>query len=380
MMKKKRKILYISGTRADYGLMRQTLLAISKSPKLDLEILACGMHIMPEFGNTISEIKKDKFKVQAMAAVYKKDDPASTVGFIGELLKKLPEKIKKIRPNIILLAGDRAEALAAAVGAAYLRIPVAHVHGGDKSMTVDDVVRHTITQLASIHFPATKKSGERILGMGEEKWRINVVGAPGLDGILKSTLASPKEISKKYDIDLKKPLILVIQHPVSEQISQAVSQMQATMSAIKELGLQTIVIYPNADAGGRAMIKVIEAHRKYPFIKIYKNISRADFLGLMRVARAMVGNSSSGIIEAPSFYLPVINVGIRQQGRERAGNVIDVNHKKEEIKKAMTRAMYAKKFIAMVKKSKSPYGNGTASNKIAKILENVDIKKLHGKI
>lgn len=372
---RKRKVLYISGSRADYGLMRNALFEIQKSPNLELEVIACGMHLMPEFGRTIREIEKDKFGINKINAVYRKDSKESMAVFLGKLIQLLVLKIKKINPDIILLLGDRAEMLAGAIAGAYLLIPVAHIHGGDVSSTIDDSARHAITKLAHIHFPATKKSAERIIRMGEEKWRVNVVGAPGLDEILSQKLIASKEIAQKYGLNLAKPFLIVVQHPVTGEVNQAERQVGATMQSVRELAHQTIVIYPNADAGGRKMVKVIERYRKYPFIKIYKSVPRIDYLSLMKIAGALIGNSSSGIIESPSFNLPVVNIGSRQRGRERAENVIDADYKKEQIKKAITKALFDKKFIARNKKSKSPYGRGNAGKKIAGFLSNVNINE-----
>jgi len=373
---KKRKVLYISGTRADYGLMKTTLFSVKNSPGLDLEIIVTGMHLMPEFGKTANEIKKDGFKIYEINAVYDKDSKGSMADFIGKFIPLLIEKIKKIKPDIILVLGDRAEMLAGAVVGAYMTIPVAHIHGGDVSSTIDDTSRHAITKLSHIHFPATKKSSERIKKMGEEKWRIFMTGAPGLDDILAAKLVSDKIIAEKYKLDLLKQILLVVQHPVTAEINQAKAQMEETMSAIKELGHQTIVIYPNADAGGREMIKVIEKYRKYPFIKIYKNITRIEYLSLLKITNVMVGNSSSGIIETPMFHLPVVNIGSREIGRERACNVIDVNYKKSDIKKAIAVALFDRKFKNRIKNCKNPYGGKEmVGSKIAKILSSIKIDK-----
>jgi UDP-hydrolysing UDP-N-acetyl-D-glucosamine 2-epimerase len=373
---KKRKILYISGTRADYGLMRTTLFCIKNNPSLELVVIACGMHLMPEFGKTVDEIKKDGFKVHEMGAIYEKDDKKATAKFIGKFIQLLTEKIGEIKPDIILLLGDRAEMLVGAIVGACLAIPVAHIHGGDISSTIDDSFRHAITKLAHIHFPATKKSAERIIKMGEEKWRVSVVGTPGLDDVLGVKLISKKDFAQKYNLDLSKPFLLVVQHPVTVESDEARIQMEETMLAVKELGYQTIVIYPNGDAGGREMIKVIEKYRKLPFLKIYKNISRVDYLSLLNVAGALVGNSSSGIIEGPFFNLPSVNIGTRQLGRERAGNIIDVDYKKEDIKKAIKKAILDKKFMSKIKNYKNPYeGNAVSGLRITKILGSIKIDK-----
>ncbi len=372
---KKRKILYISGTRAEYGLMRKTLFCINRHPKLKLEIVVTGMHLMSEFGKTISEIKKDNFKVHKIKAIYKRDNKESMSNFIGEFTLKLTRVIKRIKPDIILIEGDRAEMLSGAIVGAYLTIPVAHSHGGDITSTVDEFARHAITKLSHIHFPATKKSAERIIRMGEDKQRVFVVGAPGLDSILGERLFSKKNTAKKYKLDLYKPILLVLQHPVTTEVEDAGKQMRETMKAVKELGCQTIIIYPNSDAGGRRMIKVIERYRKYPFIQIYKNVPHKDYLSLMRIVSVLVGNSSSGIIEAPSFNLPTVNIGQRQKGRERVANVIDVGFSKEQIKRAIKKALYDKKFGQKVKRCKNPYGDGKTGPRIANILSEIKIDK-----
>tara|TARA_Y100000310_G_C20696501_1_gene826096 strand:+ start:1284 stop:2393 length:1110 start_codon:yes stop_codon:yes gene_type:complete len=359
---KKRKILYISGTRADYGLMRNTLFSIKKHPKLAVEIAATGMHLMPEFGKTINEIKKDNFRTYEIREVYRRDSKESMADFIGKFITSLTKKIKKIKPDIILLLGDRAEMLVGAVVGTYLTIPVAQVHGGDVTSTVDEFSRHAITKLSHIHLPASKKSAERIIKMGEDPWRVFVVGAPGLDSIPKKKKVAP-------------PLILVLQHPVSLELTKAARQMKETMEAVKELRQKTIVIYPNADAGGRRMIKVIEKYRKYPFIKIFKNIAREEFLNLMARASCLVGNSSSGFIETPSFKLAAVNVGKRQEGRERAENIIDVDYDKIEIKRAIRKAIHDKKFKARLARCKNPYGDGKTGHRIAKILSEISIDK-----
>jgi len=292
--------------------------------------------------------------------------------FVGKFIQLLTDKVKKIKPDIILLLGDRAEMLAGAIVGTYLTIPVAHIHGGDISSTVDEIVRHAITKLAHIHFPATEKSAERIIKMGEESWRVHVVGAPGLDLIVNEKLLSKEEICKNLSLDPKKPIFLVIQHPVTMEIEQAEKQMRETMEAITHLKQQTVVVYPNADAGGRKMVEVIKEYEKYPFIKLFKNIPHKEYLSLMKYAAVMIGNSSSGIVEAPSFKLPVVNIGTRQEGRERANNIIDADYDKEEIKKAIKKAL-SPEFKEKVKKCKNPYGDGKTGERVANILDKIKI-------
>jgi len=375
MKRKKRKILYISGTRADYGLIRETLLSIKKSPYLKVEIVATGMHLMPEFGETIKEIVADRFKTYLVKTIYEQDDRRAMVKFIGKFILGLMEKIQSIKPDIIFVQGDRAEMLGGAIVGTYLGIPIAHSHGGEVTSTIDETARHAITKLSHIHLTSTKKSAERIRKMGEDNWRIFVTGAPGLDVIFKRDLFTEKELAKKYNLDLSKPKLLVLQHPVTSEIEKSAQQMKETMEAIKELKFQTIVIYPSSDPGARKMIKVIEEYKKYRFIKIYKNIPHKDYLSLMRIANVLIGNSSSGIIESPSFKLPVVNIGERQEGRERANNIIDVGYNKGQIRKGIQKAIYNKRFGEKVRKCKNPYGDGKAGSRITDVLNKIRINK-----
>jgi len=370
-----KKILYISGTRADYGLFREVLFQIKKTPNLKVEIIATGMHLMSEFGKTINEIKEDGFKIHKIDATFQSDSRESMLRFISRLILKLTKKIRHIKPDIIFIQGDRIEMLAGAIVGIYLGIPVIHSHGGEVTSTVDEIARHAITKLSHIHLVSTLKSAERIIKMGEDPSRIFVVGAPGLDVILNKKLISKETVMKKYKLDLSEPFLLVIQHPVTEEVKESAKQMRETMEALKELKYQSVVVYPSADPGGRKMIEVIEKYRNYPFIQIYQNIPHGEYLNLMKLASVIVGNSSSGIIEAPSFHLPAVNIGRRQEGRERTINVIDVDYNKEQIKKAIKKAIFDKKFREKVKKCKNPYGDGKTGKRIVKILNKIKIDK-----
>lgn len=371
-----KNIVYITGTRADYGLMRSTLHAIQRSPHLKLTLIATGMHLMDEFGKTIDEVKKDKFDVSVVQAVYEKDDKASMAKFIGEFIVKLTQKIKELKPDVILILGDRAEMLAGAIVGVYLGVPVAHIHGGDVSSTVDDLARHAITKLAAVHFPATKNSEKNILAMGEEKSRCYVVGAPGLDELTQD-LPSEEEVRKLFALD-DKPIAAVIQHPVSDEVSDAQAQVRATLNALCEFDMNRVVICPNADAGGRAMISVIDEYQKKGLIKSVKSLSRDKFLGLLNCAAVLLGNSSSGIIEAASFGLPVVNIGTRQKGRERSANVIDAAYDKESIVQAINTCLDPA-FKKRLKNEKNVYGDGKTGERIANLLEKIDFKSLRQK-
>lgn len=370
-----RKILYISGTRADYGLFRSVLRKIDNQPNLSLDIIVTGMHLMDEFGHTIDEIYKDKFRCHVVDVRFEDDTNTSMATFIGKFIQQLIPVVNTLHPDVILVLGDRGEMLAGAIVGVYLSIPVAHIHGGEVTSTVDDFARHAITKLAHIHFAATEKSRERIIRMGEDPDRIFVVGAPGLDQIREESLLSKDELAERYKLDFSKPVILVVQHPVTLELESAKEQIRETLEAIASLQYQTVVIYPNADAGGRAMIETINEYTRYSFIKAFSSIQHRDYLSLLKEVSVLVGNSSSAIIEAPSFGLPVVNIGTRQMGRERAVNVIDTDYNRDSIKKCIERALLDTEFLNKAHKCKNPYGDGGASEKIISILAKININK-----
>jgi len=375
--KKKRKICIITGTRAEYGLLKPLMGKIKKSKDFSLQIIATGMHLSPAFGLSYKEIEKDGFKINAKIKITPNNDTLSAMAkSIGQGIIGITNALNKIKPDIVIILGDRSEALSATISAIYMNIIVAHIHGGDSAQGgIDEYARHAISKLAHIHFPATKKSAKRLIKMGENPWRVHIVGAPGLDSILKEKLIPPTKIAKKYKLNLSKPILLVIQHPITTETENAGQQMKETMEAIKKFRYQTIIIYPNSDAGSRKMIKIIKKYTKYPYIKTYKNLPHIDYLSLMKIADVMIGNSSSGIIESPSFHLPVVNIGSRQKGRECAKNLINVPHKKNAIQKAIQKALFDKKFKRQVLRCTNPYGKGKASDKIIKILRKVKIDK-----
>src|SRR3990167_4012995 len=368
-----RKIAYVSGTRADFGLMTPVLRAIQKSRKLKLELYATGMHLMPRFGRTFDEVKKQFPAALAVPAIFSSDDRTGMARFAGDFLKKIAAIFEKRMPDIVLILGDRVEMLLTAAAALYLGVPVAHIHGGEKTLTVDEVARHAITKIAHIHFAATKESAERIRKMGEDKWRIHIVGAPVLDVILNEKLPSRAELYKKLNLDPKEKIILVTQHPVSEAWKDAGRQITKTFSAVKSFGLPIVVAYPNADAGGRKIIEVIKREKKNPQFRIFPHLQHEDFLALEREAAVWVGNSSAGMIESSSFKTPVVNVGARQLGRQHGDNVINVGYDRDEIKKAVDKSLNNKIYLAGLKKIKNPWGDGKTGPRVAKILENVEL-------
>ena len=370
----KRKVAVVTGTRAEYGILCPVLRAVEQHPKLQLLLIATGMHLSHEFGYTVQELEKDGFNIEAKVDMLLSNDTSAAmsksvgIGIIG-----LAQTWEQVEPDVIVVLGDRVEPLAAAISGSYMNIPVAHIHGGDTGKGgLDESARHAITKFAHIHFPATRKSAERIIAMGEDRWRVHTVGSPALDTILNEPLLPPEVIARSLGLGLSQPVILVVQHPVTTQVEEAPEQMRQTLQAIVEFQYPTVVIYPNSDAGGRRMMDVIKQYEGYPFIKTFKSLPRREYLSLMRVAGVMVGNSSSGIVEAPSLGLPVVNIGIRQEGRERGQNVTDVAHDRAQVLNAIDKALTDKEFLARVKRCKSPYGDGKTGPRIAEILSKTE--------
>lgn len=363
----KRKVVYITGTRADYGLMHNTLELLNNDNLIQLDVVATGMHLMKEFGYSVDEIKKDNFNLHIIDETFLKDSKESMSIFIGNFVVKLTQLLSEIKPDFVLLLGDRGEMLAGAITASYLQIPVAHIHGGDVSSTVDDSARHAITKLSNIHFPATEKSASRIKQMGENPENIFVVGAPGLDDILKNVNeVDIKYLKDKYSIN--KNFVIILQHPVSLEEEDSAKQIKETLDAVLETDYQIILVYPNADAGGRAMIDIIDEYQ----VPAYKNIPHNDFIGLLSISSILIGNSSSGIIESSSLKLPVINIGTRQEGREKSTNVVDVDYKKEEILEAIN-YIELSDYQKILENCINPYGDGKAAERIVNILKNIEI-------
>jgi UDP-N-acetylglucosamine 2-epimerase (non-hydrolysing)/GDP/UDP-N,N'-diacetylbacillosamine 2-epimerase (hydrolysing) len=372
----KRKISVIASSRATYGYKRKIIGLIQKSHKLELQLIVTGMHLLKEYGLSIREIEADGFPITAkVEMMIMGDTPTAWAKSIGVEIESLAQVLSMTAPDLVLVTGDRAEMFAAAITASYMNIPVAHIQAGDVSGHIDGSVRHAITKLSHIHFASCDDSALRVKKMGEEPWRIFNVGAPQLDSIIHDEKLSKQELNQALDIDLGQPTILVIQHPVLSEIRHAKRQMKETMAAVSQIKAQTLIIYPNMDSGGIGIIEAIRAYEKFPFIHTYKNIERNVFISLLKEVSVLVGNSSCGIIEAPSFKLAAVNIGSRQHGRLQAQNVMNVPYNRREIKKAIQQALFDADFKEKLKKCVNPYGDGKSSERIVKLLEQIKIDK-----
>jgi UDP-N-acetylglucosamine 2-epimerase (non-hydrolysing)/GDP/UDP-N,N'-diacetylbacillosamine 2-epimerase (hydrolysing) len=370
-----RRVLVLTGTRAEYGLLRSSMAAIRDHGDLVLQVVATGMHLSPRHGRTVEEIRADGFDVDRTVLMQVEGDTGRAMAkSLGVGTAGLAEAFESLAPDVVLLLGDRDEALAGALAAAHMNVPVAHVHGGDAmhGAVIDDSIRHAITKFAHLHFPASERSAERIRRMGEEPWRVTVAGAPGLDDVLAGEYEDPATVLERHDVDPDRSLLLVVQHPLTTEPEHAGEQMATTLDAVGSFDAEVVVIYPNSDAGGDRMIAEIEA-REDDDLRAFRSLPRREYLGLMAAADAMVGNSSSGIIEAPSFGLPAVDVGPRQEGRERAANTLSVAHETDAIRAAIERCLTDEAFRERAADAANPYDYGGAGERICERLAEVEL-------
>ena len=373
-----RTILVITGTRAEYGILKPVLLSIKKHHNLNLKLLVTGMHLSHEFGFTVNDIKADGFNIDfSVDMLLSQDTNESMVKSLAIGILGIVDVLSISKPDIVLVCGDRNEAFAGAIAASYMAIPVAHLFGGDSAQgsNIDDCIRHSISKFSHIHLTMTEEHTKRLINMGEESWRIFQVGSPAIDTILSTHFLASDIIAQKFGIKLNEPLVLLLQHPTTINNELSSTEIEQTINAIVDLKVQTVIIYPNSDPGGRDMIEVIKKYENIPNIKIIKNIPHIEFLSLLSICDVLVGNSSSGIFEAPALKVPVVNIGIRQEGRGRTNNIINVRQNREEIQMGIKKALFDKEFLNMANQIQNPFGDGHASEKIISALLNIDIDK-----
>ncbi len=373
----KKTVLVVTGIRSEYDIISHLLSEIKNHAELELKVIATGAHLSDRFGYTISNIESDSFKIEdRLYNLIDTDDAVGRAKGLGVQMQDLSQSVSRIDPDMLLVFGDREEAMTTSLVGQYLNIPVAHLSGGDSAIyNVDDQVRHAVTKLSHLHFATNKDSYDRILRLGEQSFRVYNVGNPGLDRLVRTPNLSLSELSDSIGFELNKerPFVLLIQHALSTEIDQAYDQMKSTLKAVDNVGVKTVISYPNSDAGSRRIIDAIEEYEKKPHIHTSEHIPRLEFVNLMRHASCMVGNSSAGILEAPLLDLPVINIGNRQKGRLHADNVVFVNHDVNQIQNALEKVLHTDGPKKAAKNCDSPYGDGDSSQRISQILADVDI-------
>ena len=359
-----RSICYVSGTRADYGLMERTLLRVAHTPDLNLNVCVTGMHLSANYGRTVAEIERAGLRISARIPVeVDGTDGVSMAAGIATQLAAMVRLWQGERPSMVVVMGDRGEMLAGALAAIHLNIPVVHIHGGERSGTVDEPVRHAISKLAHYHFAATEGSRARLVRMGEREEHVFVTGAPGLDGLPDLVPESRAELCAAAGLDPERPVALVIFHPVLQTSETAGAEMTEVLEGVIAAGPQVLCFLPNSDAGGQAVRRTVAGYEGRGGFQIAQHVTRDRYLSWLARADVMAGNSSSGIIEAASFGLPVVNVGDRQHGRERNANTDDVEPVRGPIEAALRRALHrGRKPVVNV------YGDGRAAERIAALL------------
>ncbi|MBI4093522.1 UDP-N-acetylglucosamine 2-epimerase (hydrolyzing) [Candidatus Kaiserbacteria bacterium] len=364
-MTKKKKILVVTGTRAEYGLLRSTMDAIRRHPKLSLWLLVTGMHTLNSYGLTKNEIVRDGYKIDCVVPIKKKSDMLQA---LTQEITGIRSYCLKHRPDCVLVLGDRDEPFAAAIVAAHLNIPIAHIHGGDTTGPgVDERIRNSITKMASLHFPGTKKSAARVAGLGEKRERIFALGSVVVDMVLNEKRFSRQEVAKTLHLDAKKPWLTLLQHPSVFDSEPLQQQLSPTIRALNTFSNhEKIAIYPNTDTGSETFVRIIRDLRKKGY-RVFKSLPRLLFMSVVAESDALVGNSSAGVIETGYLGTPTVNIGSRQRGRERGTGVIDAPYDVKKIATAIGRAIKLKK-KQNGRSFPSPYGTSDAGTRVAKIL------------
>ena len=371
-----KRIGVVTVSRSDYGHLRPVLEALRRAPDLELLLLVAGMHLASEFGLTVRDIEADGFPISARVEMLGGGDtPEAVAAATGRGVAGFGEAFARLRPDVVVVLGDRFEMLAAAVAALPFALPVAHIHGGEVSEgAMDNQIRHAITKLAHLHFASAEPHARRIAAMGEEPWRIHTVGAPGLDRLATTEPLPRAALARELGLPEAGPWLLVTFHPVTLEYRDTAAHIDELLAALEKTDGFIVITYPNADTAGRLIIERIEefAGRHPRRCRLAKSLGERLYLSLLRHADLMIGNSSSGLIEAPSFGLPVVNVGSRQRGRLRGANVIDVEPSREDILRGIEGAQ-ALPFRVRARAAANPYGDGHAAPRIVEILRSVPI-------
>lgn len=364
-----RRIAVVSSSRADYGHLYWILKELDAAGDVDLRIIATAAHLSPKFGHTVERIRDDGFTVEAcIESLLDADTDTAMAKTIGLTTLGLADALGRLRPDLLLVIADRYEMLAPAATALALRIPMAHIEGGEVSEgAIDDAVRNALTQMAHLHFVSTVEARRRVMAMGVPGWRVHRAGAPSLDHLVRSELPDTEALEARLGIGLHPPPRVVAMHPTT-WLEDTAQEARALFAALERDPAPTVFCFPNADASHTPIIEMARDYcRRHDETELFVNLGTLDYWGLLKQARMLVGNSSSGIMETPSLALPCVNVGIRQRGRERAANVVDAAAEPEAILEALKHAD-SDAFRRSLAGMRNPYGDGKAAELIARVL------------
>ncbi len=372
---KKRKVFIVIERRADYSRYKPIMEKMKSDSFFEVYLVVTGICLLDIHGKDVDYIKNDGFKINAKIDMFDLNAPdtgGEMVKSMSRIMSSLVDELEKAKPDLVLSGFDIGANLAVTIAASHMNIPVAHIQGGEVTGSIDESIRHAMSKFAHIHLPATKLSSDRLIRMGEDPKNIYVVGCPSIDVIKNTPLLEKSIIETYFDLNFSSPVLLMIQHPVTTEALDSFSQIKETIDAINEVEVKTIVLLPNNDAGHSNIIEYIKSSG----LKWYPSLPTDIFINLYRNVRAIIGNSSSGIHETPTLGVPAINIGNRQQGRERAMNVIDVSNNKESIVEGIKKALYDKEFLNEVEKIQNPYGNGNSADLIVDVLKSVSLDNL----
>jgi GDP/UDP-N,N'-diacetylbacillosamine 2-epimerase (hydrolysing) len=370
----KRKIFIVTERRADFSRFKPIIKLIKLSKNLDYDLVVTGNHILKEYGNTINEIKKENFKIFKTFKMFLKNrenDGSEMVHGLGIAIQELSKIVKKSNPDIILSGFDIAANLAVTIVGAHMNIPVAHIQGGEVSGTIDESIRHAMSKFSHYHFVSNLDAKIRLIKMGEIKKNIYIVGCPSIDALNQEAMLSKEYIKKKFSIDLDEKYLILIQHPVTSEV-RSNEQISNTLKALGKFNIAKLIIFPNNDAGSKKIIKVLKNSK----FKIVKTLNLREYKTLLSNASLLVGNSSSGIHEAATYKLPVVNIGSRQNGRLKSINVINANYSTQDIIKKIKFVLNNLEFKRKIKSIKNPYGDGNSASKITLHLSKIKINKV----
>jgi len=369
-----RRIAVVTVGRSDYGIYRPVLQELSGSPGVTLRLLVGGAHLSPFHGGTIAEVREDGYgEIEPVHMLVASDSAEGVAKSVGLGVTSFAQSMSRSRPDVVVVLGDRYEMFSAAIAALPLLIPVAHLHGGEVTAgAFDDAMRHAMTKLSHLHFVSTEEYRRRVIQLGEEPWRVTVSGAPSLDTFLHQPLMSKEDMLQKFQVDLDRPFLLVTYHPTTLMPQGLELETTALLEALADRSLPVVFTMPNADPGGSHVRRAMAEYATRHAAVLVESFGARAYPTVLANAAAMVGNSSSGIVEAASFKTPVVNIGERQAGRIRSTNVIDVASTREAISEGIRRAL-SPRFRESLQGLRNPYGDGHAATRIADVLRGIDI-------
>tara|TARA_B100001121_G_C18699615_1_gene626792 strand:- start:9922 stop:11082 length:1161 start_codon:yes stop_codon:yes gene_type:complete len=375
-----RKIAVFTGTRAEYGLLYWIIKGINERKNCDLQLYVGGMHLSPDFGNTIDQIKEDGFPIkQCLDFLFPSDSTIDIAKSMGTAIVQATDSFSKNSPDLLIVLGDRFEAMAISQAAMLERLPIAHIHGGEITEgVIDEAVRHSITKMSHLHFTSTDEYRNRVIQLGEDPKYVFNVGAPGIDNIKSLVLLDRDSLSKELGFDLTAPFFLITYHPVTLQDDGGIGALNNLLKVLETYtDFKFVITYPNADTDSRLFIDLLEKFRdeQSDRVLLTKSFGQLKYMSLLKHCEVVIGNSSSGIIEAPSFNVATVNIGIRQKGRIFGETIINCREDQSSIGFSIEQAL-SKEFKEICEKSNNPYGNGGSSEKILNIIDSISLDNI----